>query len=321
MNIVKQKILDKIQETVEVFNKVSDIQYAIRCPICGDSNKDSKATHLYLKCSHNPDEPILYKCFKCNSSGRVSKWFLDKIGVPSNEIGYEEGIFNKISSGKKVCIDVLTGQPDMESDQVGYIEYRLGNGLQLQDFDRFKIVWNMNSIIPYITNIRVKNTLPSNRDSVSFLSDDKSTLLTRFFSDEDPRWRKTKLFQSDNKSFYTIKTTLDLFTKDRITINIAEGIFDVLSVYKNFTDNPNSIYIATLGLDYESGIHYAIKNGFVGSNIVVRVYVDSDIDDKALRYKLKKYKWIFNSISVLKNIKSNDFGVMINDIKTIEYHV
>jgi hypothetical protein len=147
-------------------------------------------------------------------------------------------------------------------------------------------------------------------------------MLTRFFWNEEPRWKKSKLFQLDTKSFYTVKTVLDLFTTKKVIINIAEGIFDILSVYKNFNDKSHSsVHIASLGADYESGVVYAIGNGFIGSNVIIRIYIDSNIDEKILARKLKKYAWLFGGISIIKNIKFEDFGTTIDNIKCVEYHV
>ena len=318
-NNIKQSILNEIQNKCEVFHKVSYDQYRIRCPLCGDSQKNLSTAHLYLKCSLDPTEPILYNCFKCNSKGRLDKRLLDKLNISIDGVSdIDNQIYNKISV-KKMNIDILTGTPNPASEQVNYITNRLGKGLSLEDYDKFKIVWNIESLNPHITDVRVKNTLPSNRDSISFLSEDKSALLTRLFVDEYPRWRKRKIFPSSDKSLYTIKAQLDLFSEDPIIINIAEGIIDIISIYKNFNTGPNSIYIATLGSDYEDGIVFAIKNGFIGSNIIVKIYIDNDIDEKILKYRLRKYKWLTDRIYIYKNIKFEDFGTTPENIKLMEY--
>jgi hypothetical protein len=145
--------------------------------------------------------------------------------------------------------------------------------------------------------------------------------MTRFFGDNEPRWKKSKLFAFENKSCYTIKTILDLFTTDQITINIGEGIFDLLSVYKNFNDGGSSVHIASLGADYESAIIYAINSGFIGSNIIIRIYIDSNIDERSLKNKIKKYTWLFGKMYIIKNIKFEDVGTTIDNIKLIEHQV
>ena len=210
----------------------------------------------------------------------------------------------------------------MNSPQVRYIERRLGKGLKFEDYQKFKIVWDINNLLPFISRDHTKNSLPSNNESISFLSDDKSVLLTRLFEDQgDIRWKKVRLMNSDNKSFYVIASTLDLFTKDNITVNIAEGVIDVLSIYKNFNDGPNSIYVASLGSDYIAAVDYAIAKGFIGTNINIKIYIDQDQNEKILLRGLKKYKWIFNNIFVYRNILDKDVGVTIDRINLEERKV
>ena len=328
MNDIKLEILNEIEKKSPVFKKVSSIRYRIRCPFCGDSGKDATDAHCYIKCTPDPSEPLLYICFLCNRSGVVSKEFLKNIGVRSDII-YEFISQNKlirhntinIYKSKNIDINSLTGTPVYGSSQIKYIEDRLGTGFTLEDYDKFKIVWNMDLIYPHVSDIRVRNTLPSNRDSISFLSDDKSTLLTRNFDDNDGRWRKSSIFNIETKSFYTIKTVFDLFTTDEIYVNIAEGIFDILSAYKNFNDGPNSAFIAILGSDYESGIDYAIAKGILGYNVIIKIYIDNDIDDSdnsVFIKGLKKYKPFFKKIIVYKNIKKKDIGYKIENIKLVE---
>ena len=126
---------------------------------------------------------------------------------------------------------------------------------------------------------------------------------------------------SDSKSFYVIKAVIDLFTKDEIVINIAEGIIDVLSIYKNFNDGPNSVFIASLGSDYIGALEYAIGKGFIGDNVTVKIYIDQDQNEKELIRALKKYKWIFNNIFIYRNILEKDVGVRIDRIKLEERKV
>jgi len=298
----------------------------MRCPKCGDSQKNLKEAHMYLKCDLNDNDPILYNCFRgnCGAKGKVDSKFLKLLDVYIKEMDIMDNqIFKKIPSIKNTNIDVITGPPNLYSDQIKYICHRLGTGLSMEDYDKFKIIWDIDSLYQYITNNRIKNILPSNRDSISFLSDDKSALMTRFFDDNisETPWRKIKMFASENKSFYTVKSILDLFTNENITINIGEGIFDVLSVYKNFNTGDNSVYIAALGADYESALVYMISKGLMGSNVNINVYIDSDIDEKFLVYKLKKYKWLFNSITIYKNTLYKDVGVQIEKIQLKRYEI
>ena len=246
--ISKQKILDSIMASpyVPIFKKVSGIRYRIRCPICGDSQKDSKDSHCYIKCSDDPNEPLLYKCFLCNAKGMVNEEFLKMLQIRGDVLDLvKTQRYNKVKTIKESSVEIITGSPNIDSPQVRYIESRLGKGLNIDDYNRFKIIWDMSLVVPFISDKRELNMLPSNRNTISFLSDDKRMLLSRGF-DTDSKWRKISIVQSDDKSFFTIKTMLNLFSEDSISINIAEGIFDILSIYKNFNDGEKSLFISVL---------------------------------------------------------------------------
>lgn len=319
---LKRQLMTEIENNVPIFKPVSKIRWKIRCPFCGDSQKDLRDAHMYLKCDYdNPNEGIEYYCFlaNCNAHGKnINKYFMNKLGIQSKYIDQvTNDRYSKLASLKETDVDIITGIPDLDSIQVKYIEHRLGTGFTLEDYENFKIIWDMNEMYKYIGNQRTKNMMPSNNDSISFLSDDKSTLLSRGLLDGD-EWRKIKLFSSPNRLFYTIKRVFNLFTSEIITVNIAEGIFDILSVYKNFNDGENSAYIATLGPDYVAAVNYAIMKGLVGLNVVVKIYVDEEIDVDKLRKQLRPYKYYFNKIAIFKNAKSKDVGVRREKISLIE---
>lgn len=325
-NIDKNKILNEIEKYSPVFKPAGRFQYRIRCPICGDSQKNINDAHCYIKCSTDPDEPILYHCFLCNAGDRVNVNFFKKLlssdNIPDDVFQLVSSYkYNRIGSLKKVDVDIVTGTPILDSPQVKYIESRLGTGFTYEDYDRFKIIWDWSNIHKSISDKRILNRLPNNFHSVTFLSDDKSVILTRQYDDNNGRWNNMNIFQSENRSMYTIKTTLNLFTKDQIVVNICEGVFDALSIYKNFNDCENSIYLAVLGSEYISGVNYIIAKGVIGSNVDIRIYIDGDQDMDQLRKRLKRYKWLFNSISILENIKYKDVGTKIENIKLIEKHV
>lgn len=318
----KQIVMDTIKRNVDIFKKRTPTQWSIRCPNCGDSKKNIHDSHCYIKWSNDESEPLFFNCFLCNTSGIVDSKFLKAIGIKDDlsEILNSQK-FNKIQSLKENPVNIVTGEPIMNSPQIKYIEYRLGKGLAFEDYQKFKIVWKIENLLPFIADQRTKNSLPSNNDSISFLSDDKSLLLTRLFEDQgDIRWKKVRLMKSGNKSFYVIAATIDLFTKEEIIINIAEGVLDVISIYKNF-NSPNSVFIASLGSDYVAALDYAIAKGFIGNNINIRIYIDGDQNEKQLILELKKYRWMFKNISVFRNILEKDVGVTIDRISLEERKV
>jgi len=312
-------MLNEIEKHSSVFKKINSEEYRIRCPICGDSQKNLKDAHCYLKCSLKLDEPILYNCFLCNSHGAINKQFLDNLGIDNK---FDE-ILNKQKYNRLMSLknnkNIELGDISLIKYQMKYLEHRLGKGLNINDFLLFRIVCDINILKDYITEDRIKHILPNNDTSISFLSDDNSLLLNRaFYENMGYRWKKIKLFENDMQSFYTIKTTVDLFNK--LILNIAEGIIDVISIYKNFKTD-NDVFIATLGSDYISGIDYAIAKGILGENVILNIYIDNDINEKNLKFKLKKYRWMFKDIYICKNLLSKDVGVKIDEIQLVKIKI
>ena len=310
----KQVVMDTIRESVPVFKKRTQIQYSIRCPYCGDSKKNINDSHCYIKWSTDESEPLLFKCFLCNTSGIVDKRFMELLGVEKDLSSIlDRQKYNKMRSLKQNNINIVTGTPIMDSLQTRYIEHRLGQGFTFNDYNKFRIVWDIGNLLPYISSERIKNTLPSNTNSISFLTDDKTVLLTRLFKDDgEIRWKKVRLIPSDyGKSYYMIETTLNLFTEDTITVNMAEGIIDILSVYKNFNDGENHIFLAVLGSDYLGAIEYITLRGLIGTNVIVKIYIDDDQNENFLIQRLKRYKWLFKNIYVYRNLIDKDVGVTI----------
>ena len=318
MKPTKYEILSEIQKAVPICKPVNGVEYRIRCPICGDSQKDPNDTHCYIRCSNDPLEPLMYNCFLCNAHGIVNKYFLKKLGL--NQHVQMLAITNrshKIPLNSVSDVSMVIGTPVIASNQVAYIENRLGKGFSYADYDRFKIVWDFRGIIPYIESAKVRNTLPVGNDRITFLSDDKATLLVRNLTpaDHDHAWRKIGIMRSNSRSFYTIKSSLDLFTTEPVVINIAEGVFDILSVYKNFYDVPNSLFIAALGSDYIPALEYMISKGIIGTNVSVRIYIDNGIDVQELTKGLERFKWLFHNITLYWNTIGKDVGIDIEHIK------
>lgn len=320
--MTKSELMNEILHCSPVHRVVNNEQFRIRCPICGDSKKNPNDCHCYIKCSNDITEPILYNCFLCNSSGRVNKWFMEKLEADTRIIDeVQEKRYNHIQTIQNGDSKLMTGNVNMNSRQVKYITKRLGSGFTEEDYARFKIVWTFDPIYRHVNDRKIRNTLPNNHNSISFLSDDKTAVFTRSFNEEGHRWRKIRLSNSDHHSYYFIQTTIDLFTKDDIVVNIAEGVFDILSVYKNFNDGPKSIFMAALGSDYIGALDYVIMKGFIGSNVIIKIYIDNGINESTLYERLAQYKWLFKAIFTYKNMREKDVGVNRDMIKLEEKRV
>jgi hypothetical protein len=315
-------ILSDIAKHAPVFLSAGGCEYRIRCPFCGDSQTDPNDAHCYIKCSDDPNEPMLYYCFKCNAKGRVTPKFLTMLGVDKSLVGqFANQRYYKLNTYHEPTVDIVERTPVMDSPQVRYIEERLGK-FEASDYERFKILWNINDVIPYIMIKQSLNTLPSNKSSVSFISDDKSALLIRSFDPQYGRWRKLSMFPTGRRTFYTVKAQVNLLSMDQIIIHIAEGVFDVLSAYRNFSEEHcQHVYIAALGSDYAKALEHFIAKGIFGSNCSVRIYYDADIDVEKLKKKMRQYKWLYHDICLYKNILSKDIGVPADQIRLVSMKV
>lgn len=323
--ISNSEMLSIIREYGENFEKVrtQDKWYVIRCPFCGDSD-DPRHAHCYIHCDQQSSEPLIWHCMRCpgKNSGVVNKRFLMAIGVKDRNI--LKGISslshsNKIESlAEEIQID--PGKIDMNSPQVRYLESRLGE-FSPEDISKFKILWNVDVVIPLIKdrNGNLPYLLPSNLDSITFLSHDNGMMINRGFRPSDP-WVKRKIV--DRRGFYVIKTDVDLFTSEPIYVSICEGIMDTLSAYRNFReDNGFNLFTSALGSDYIPALEHVIKMGVVGKNVQVRVYMDSDRNEEFLISELKKYKPIFGSLTIRMNTKFKDIGVPFSMIRIVERRV
>ena len=82
------------------------------------------------------------------------------------------------------------------------------------------------------------------------------------YSSIDKRYINYKIYDKFNTSqrFYTIPTTIDLATPNRIKIHIAEGPFDILSIYTNIRKGEPGIYTSVAGSNYIGVILYLLEN-------------------------------------------------------------
>ena len=317
VNVDKIKILDAIREKSIFFKKVSPIRYRMRCPFCGDSQKDMNTGHMYLKCEMDPISPILYYCFKanCQAKGVVDEEFLKLMDIDPNKVGGIDEVrrHNKLSSYRK-STNIDVGIP-YKGKQYEYLQYRLNIPFDIEELSKFKIIWDVDKFKSLLPN-RLQHRIVSAEEGISFLSTDQLSIMTRFYQPKTTPWLKQRLDNSEDKILYTIKSDVDLFSEEPITIFIAEGIITLISVYHNFKME-NSVYIATLGARYDDGIVFLIDKGIYGENVNIHLYVDNNITISHVKSTVKKYRWLYNEIVVFQNMRADDFGVPSSQIERV----
>lgn len=328
----KENLKDNILN-IRPLNKVSSSQFAIRCPLCGDSRKNKSSTHFYIKIDVDSDLPILFNCFKCNTSGLLNSSILRSLDIYDLRLSGELTAYNKKSARKHKSYGfedndfdykVPVIDPTLESNLLkkAYIEERLGISLSFEKLKELKTIFRLGDFL--VSNKIEKMTVPSDKaleiheKYVGFLTINNETINFRqVLQSKYKRYEKYAVVKNltNTRKFYVIPTTVDIMTPEKITINISEGVFDIWGVYFHLDNGgkENSVYTAACGSGFRTVIEYFIKNGFIG-NVDINIYSDSDQPIESYRY-LKDYAIWFNTINVFYNERSHDYGVKREFIK------
>lgn len=305
-------------------------EIVMKCPFCGDS-KDPKAKHFYISITEG--KPHFYNCFKCGEKGILNSKVLRKLSVYNVEASMEldkyhaglkkdpSNIIYRSNKTYNVYNRYIEDCP-LSAAKLGYINNRLGLNLTYQDCLNLKIVLNLYDLlkannINYITrNQDIVNEL--NNSFVGFLSMDNSFVNLRNLREGkvhkniDHKYIEYNIFNRTDisKRNYVIPTTVDMLKP--IEIHIAEGAFDILSIFFNVNNGKTyqSIYSSMGGKTYLSQIKmFLIEYGIV--NATFHLYVDNDIEDYTL-FNIKKVTTPLKiPIYIHRNryTGENDFGV------------
>ena len=327
--------------------QVNDVEYRTRCPYCGDSLK-ANTGHLYIRISLKDNYPIVYNCFKCGVSGILREEQLSKLGIENPNIKNNIIALNKSAdkvSSKSISNDQKTmffdfKYPDpVRGEMTQYVEDRLGIQLSDQDLKDIKIITSLREFLE-INDIKTSMIHPSIVKNlmdhyVGFLTFGNSHILFRDITgSEEISWIKYPIIKesSQNRVIYTIASQIDIFTKGTITVNIAEGVMDVVSSKYNLKyDGENHLHIAVSGKYYERVLMFLIDMGIVGKNVRVNIFADNDhaFNKKAknpttiqyFKKALNKYRWVFGKIYIYYNQLNKDIGVPKDKISLIEYQI
>lgn len=244
-----------------------------RCFECGDS-RNPKSAHMYISIPYDNNKPSLFYCHKCNNSGIVNhntliKWglFDSEIALNMNEylnelkIKHPENNYIK-PSAYRIRHSYITMNSESERKRQ-YVCNRLGYSLSFDDMVNLKICLNLidlleeNNVHRLTRDKRIVEEL--DKYFIGFISIDNAFLNMRRTVDEgivnaviDKRYINYKIFDKDitSERFYTIPTNINLSNNQRIKLHIAEGPFDILSVYLNLRNKEEGIYTAVAGNNY-----------------------------------------------------------------------
>lgn len=257
-------------------------QVNCRCMYCPDS-RNPQSAHMYISIPQQIGEPSLYYCHKCHVSGVVTyktliEWDIydDQIAldlIEYNQLCSTNYEYRKYSNSMHYRIrNITTTDNDISRFKLQYINNRLGYNFTYNELRDLKIILNLsdlfkdNNIDEYTRDERIIEQLDIN--FIGFLSIDNAFLNMRRLCDEnlvdksiDKRYINYWIFNKYNTSerFYTIPTKLFIGNSERTKIHIAEGPFDILSIYKNVRYQEPGIYSSIGGSNYKGQAMYFLE--------------------------------------------------------------
>lgn len=313
-----------------------------RCRYCPDS-KDKSKGHFYISIPRSDKEPSKFYCQKCGACGIVTSKKLIEWGIYDSSIAVELSSHNKNIYGStygnflykynEVFNIKYTRIKDdkLSRYKLDYVNKRLGLNLTYQDCIEKKIVLNIQDIIQEnnLSYTRHENIVKAlDNGFVGFLSYDNAYLNMRNLDildsiphNLDKRYINYNLInlEDNTKRFYVIPSKIDLTNPNPININIAEGVFDILSVYYNTnTPKTNSIFGAIGGKKYLGLAKYFISQ-FKLINVIVHLYVDLDVERWIIDNAIDELSSMNIPVQIHKNIYpgEKDFGVPKNRIQEV----
>ena len=315
-------------------------ELVLRCLQCGDS-KNMNHAHLYIKVPQDENDIALYHCKKCNSKGIVDDVFLRKYGCDDVRVLIDLVKHNndlkklpKYHNFKQMDIyplrNTYVSNNVWNKSKIDYINKRIGSNFNLEDLLSLKIFLNLYDILNQnkLTATRHKAVTDAlNRHFVGFVSYDNSYSILRKIDNAELYKSINKRYINYNiinkldgsKDFYVIPSNVDISNPTYVNIHIAEGVFDILSIFYNLNNcNRNqNVYIASAGKSYSQALNFILsETGIVNYNI--HIYPDNDVNNYELDYLiLNSIKYLSANVYIHRNLYPNekDYGVPLNKIK------
>ena len=317
-----------------------------RCKYCPDS-KNPKKGHMYIKVPHD-DELSTYYCQKCKETGLVTpsklmEWGINDVSFITDLTMYNKRVSGlaknkRFTQGSSIVYNINSTQVtrcDQTLIKLNYLNSRIGTHLKVKEAMQLKIVFNIFDLLnenhlQVTRNMNVMNQL--NCFFMGFLSCDNAFVNLRNVANEEEskqlweginkRYVNYNLFNKfeNTQRFYTIPSMVE-FTSP-INLHIAEGSFDILSIYMNLRNTPeeryNSIFTAVGGSAYKGIIKFFMINRMI-PNMIVHIYADNDIE----RYKIQDIAYDIKPFGIPVYLHRNtfpgekDFGVPLDRINEV----
>lgn len=331
----KREFIQFLKEEFPEGSLVSgDNEFRCRCRFCGDSSTNMYKARFYIALN-DPSGLIFYHCFNCGVGGLLTPRVLRSIcNAPSNLVMDIASLNKNNSSGLKYMKETKIYQLEYEDEfddsidkiKLQYFNDRLGLNLTYMDLVQNKIVISLVNLMKK-NNIHIDNpNVVKDLDSffIGALSMNNCLIYFRKISNKatikDKHVKYSLFSNGDIKRYYMIPTSSNL--NKRVRINIAEGLFDINSIFYNLRNQNrvNEIYIAIGSKAYIPVMRMCLLEfGFLDCEF--HIYMDNDVEE----YITRKIYSTFNNLGFTIIIHHNqyqgekDYGVDINHIVDKEY--
>lgn len=310
-----------------------------RCKFCGDS-ANKRHAHFYIKVPQSKDELSFYHCKRCPNHGIVDDELLRKLGCTDSNILIEVIKHNtevlslpKYKSLKTINIyplrwNLIRKEPTNQS-KLDYINSRIGANFTYSDLASVKIILNLYDVINVNRLELTRHQMichALDQNFIGFISYDNSYCGLRRVLDAElhPSINKRYINYSlvnkidDAKNFYVIPSKVDVFNPQPVRIHIAEGQFDILSIFYNLNscNIEQNIYIACGGKSYSQALEFILnETGII--NYEIHFYPDNDVIDNEFYYVQSKVQLLPCDIYIHRNMcdGEKDYGVPMSRIK------
>lgn len=323
----------------------SGIQHVVRCPYCGDSMNPSHGHFSIRIDTSDPLDPMLFNCLRCPASGILNAQTLADLQLNVNadtaaRLSKLTQISCRIHHITAIKTESFTNPIPTTSaltiDKLEFVRNRIGANITIDDCLNMDIVLNLIDFMSWnkIENVYVgEKCSPGmirflNEHYVGFLGKNRNVITLRYMDDIPPdqlkyepkRYIKCKIHPKnlDPNSYYSIPNKIDILYTHDVTVHIAEGPFDILSVLYNCQDKnlDNNFYYAICGFGYNSVISNVVRMG-INTGINLHIYADRDKTDNEIIGALTKSSMVIwtKKIFIHRNgTGGKDFGVPKEEI-------
>jgi hypothetical protein len=340
-NLSGQNFINRVRSfypSVKVASGGSEV--VVRCPYCGDS-KDPRHAHLYISVPMGEDELSFYQCKRCPARGIVDIDFLRKLGCDDTNLIVEVSKHNsevlalpKYRTLKQINIYPLNlgyiREDKFNQAKLDYINNRIGAKLSFKDLSSLKIFLNLYDVINSNHLELTRHEMVCNdldKWFIGFVSYDNSYCGLRKLTDRELHRSINKRYinytlvnkTDDTKNFYVIPTIVDALNPEPVKIHIAEGQFDILSIFYNLNkcNRNQNIYIACGGKSYTQALEFLLlETGII--NYEIHYYPDKDVNDNDFFYNVqRKIQLLPSDIYIHRNVYDGekDYGVPMGKIR------